>query len=381
MKANFNILKTLVIVALATVVVACGKKEDNSLKGKKDQLAQLQKEATTIDEKIQKLQAEIDKLEPNKIEKSKTVAVSPIIPATFDHYVESTGRLEAENNVFVSPQMGGAITHVYVKAGDFVTKGQKIVTIDNSVLRNSIQEIEIQLETAKTIYERQKNLWDQKIGTEVQFIQAKTQVEALQRRITTLKSQDGMNIVTAPISGVVDEVRFKAGEMAAPGVGIVRIVNFSDLKVVANVPDTYAGTIAKGDMVKIKFPDLQKEISARLTFVSQTINQVSRTFVVEAKVPNIDKSLKPNLTAIININDQSKSGAIVIPQSFVQNTDQGNIVYVAVVEGNKKVAKARQVTTGLTYDGKVEVKSGLLSGDMLITEGYQEIVDGQLINY
>ncbi|MBK9935317.1 MAG: efflux RND transporter periplasmic adaptor subunit [Cytophagaceae bacterium] len=381
MKANFNILKTLVIVALATVVVACGKKEDNSLKGKKDQLAQLQKEATTIDEKIQKLQAEIDKLEPNKIEKSKTVAVSPIIPATFDHYVESTGRLEAENNVFVSPQMGGAITHVYVKAGDFVTKGQKIVTIDNSVLRNSIQEIEIQLETAKTIYERQKNLWDQKIGTEVQFIQAKTQVEALQRRITTLKSQDGMNIVTAPISGVVDEVRFKAGEMAAPGVGIVRIVNFSDLKVVANVPDTYAGTIAKGDMVKIKFPDLQKEISARLTFVSQTINQVSRTFVVEAKVPNIDKSLKPNLTAIININDQSKTGAIVIPQSFVQNTDQGNIVYVAVVEGNKKVAKARQVTTGLTYDGKVEVKSGLLSGDMLITEGYQEIVDGQLINY
>ncbi|MCA0365535.1 MAG: efflux RND transporter periplasmic adaptor subunit [Bacteroidetes bacterium] len=381
MKANFNILKTLVIAALATIVVACGKKEDNSLKGKKDQLAQLQKEATSLDEKIQKLQAEIDKLEPNKVEKFKTVSVSPIVPGTFDHYVESTGRLEAENNVFVSPQMGGAITNIYVKAGDFVSKGQKIATIDNSVLRNSIQEIEIQLETAKTIYERQKNLWDQKIGTEVQFIQAKTQVEALQRRITTLKSQDGMNIVSAPISGVVDEVRFKAGEMAAPGVGIVRIVNFSDLKVVANVPDTYAGTIAKGDMVKIKFPDLQKEISARLTFVSQTINQVSRTFLVEAKVPNIDKSLKPNLTAIININDLSKSGAIVIPQSFVQNTDQGNIVYVAVVEGNKKVAKARQVTTGLAYDGKIEVKSGLSSGEMLITEGYQEIVDGQLINY
>lgn len=381
MKAEFNIIKTLVIAALATIVVACGKKEDSSLKGKKDQLVQLQKEAATLDEKIQKLQVEIDKLEPNKIEKIKTVSVSPIIPGTFQHFVESTGRLEAENNVFVSPQMGGAITQVYVKAGDFVSKGQKIATIDNSVLRNSIQEIEIQLETAKTIYERQKNLWDQKIGTEVQFIQAKTQVEALQRRITTLKSQDGMNIVTAPISGVVDEVRFKAGEMAAPGVGIVRIVNFSDLKVVANVPDTYAGTIAKGDMVKIKFPDLQKEISARLTFVSQTINQVSRTFVVEAKVPNIDKSLKPNLTAIININDQSKSGAIVIPQSFVQNTDQGNIVYVAVVEGNKKIAKAHQVTTGLSYDGKIEVKSGLSSGDMLITEGYQEIVDGQLINY
>jgi RND family efflux transporter MFP subunit len=371
----------LLMSLMVFVTVSCGKKEDNSLAGKKVQLATLQKEASKLTDEIQKLQSEIDKLEPNKEQKVKTVSVSPIITENFQHFVEATGRLEAENNVFVSPQTGGALTRVFVKIGDYVTKGQKIATIDNSILRNSIQEVEIQLETAKTIFERQKNLWDQKIGTEVQYIQAKSSVESLERRINTLKSQDGLNVVVSPIAGVVDEVRLKAGEIAAPGIGIVRIVNFSDLKVVANVPDTYAGTISKGDVVKIKFPDLQKEISAKLSYVSQTINQVSRTFAVEAKVPNFDKALKPNLTAIMNVNDQSKGASIVITESFVQNTEQGAIVYVAETEGNKKIARAKVVKTGLSYDGKIEIISGLSTGELLITQGYQEIVDGQLINY
>jgi RND family efflux transporter MFP subunit len=371
----------LLMSLMVFVTVSCGKKEDNSLAGKKAQLATLQKEASTLTAEIQKLQSEIDKLEPNKEQKVKTVSVSPIITENFQHFVEATGRLEAENNVFVSPQTGGALTKVFVKIGDYVTKGQKIATIDNSILRNSIQEVEIQLETAKTIFERQKNLWDQKICTEVQYIQAKSSVESLERRINTLKSQDGLNVVVSPIAGVVDEVRLKAGEIAAPGIGIVRIVNFSDLKVVANVPDTYAGTISKGDVVKIKFPDLKKEISAKLSYVSQTINQVSRTFAVEAKVPMTDKSFKPNLTALVTINDQSTGGAVVIPQNYIQNTEQGSIVYIAVTEGNKKIARAKIVKTGLSYDGKIEIKSGLTVGDALITEGYQEIVDGQAINY
>ncbi|MBP6618914.1 efflux RND transporter periplasmic adaptor subunit [Lacihabitans sp. CCS-44] len=379
MKKTFTSI--LLMSLMVFVTVSCGKKEDNSLAGKKAQLVELQKQATTLTSKIQALQSELDKLEPNKEEKIKTVSVTPVITQNFQHFVEATGRLEAENNVFVSPQTGGALTKVFVKIGDFVSKGQKIATIDNSILRNSMQEVEIQLETAKTIFERQKNLWDQKIGTEVQYIQAKSAVESLERRINTLKSQDVLNVVVAPISGVVDEVRLKAGEIAAPGVGILRIVNFNELKVVANVPDTYAGTIAKGDMVKIKFPDLQKEISAKLSYVSQTINQVSRTFTVEAKVPMTDKSFKPNLTALVTINDQSTGGAIVIPQNYIQNTEQGSIVYIATTEGNKKIARAKIVKTGLSYDGKIEIKSGLTVGDALITEGYQEIVDGQAINY
>lgn len=374
------------IIAFATIilivsVVSCGKKEDNTLLGKKAQLAELKKEHLAVKDKITNLQKEIEKLEPSKEEKVKTVVASPVLASNFQHFVESTGRLEAENNVFVSPQMGGAITKIFVKVGDFVTKGQKIATLDNSILRNSIQEVQLQLETAKTIFERQKNLWDQKIGTEVQYIQAKSSVESLERRIVTLRSQDGMNVVLSPISGVVDEVRLKEGEIAAPSLGILRVVNLNNLKVVANISDTYAGTISKGNLISIKFPDLNKEIKTVISYVSQTINPASRTFTVEAKVPNIDKSLKPNLLAIVSINDQSKGGAIVIPQNLVQNTEQGAIVYVIESEGNKKIARSRIVTSGLTYDGKVEIKSGLKVGDTIITEGYQEIVDGQLVNY
>lgn len=374
-------LSLIAFAGLMLTVASCGEKEDNSLEGKKAKLVALQSQQAEIQATIKTLQAEIEKAEPNKSIKIKSVATMPIIAQQFDHFVETTGRLDAVNNVLVSPQMGGAITALYVKEGDIVTKGQRIATIDNTVMRNSIQEIMIQLETAKTLFERQKALWDQKIGTEVQYIQAKAQVESIEKRLATLKSQNDMNEVVAPISGQIDEVRMKSGEMAAPGIGIVRIVNSGNLKVVANVPDTYAGTIAKGDVVQIRFPDLNKEMTARLTFVGQTINPASRTFPVEAQLSTVDKQLKPNLTAELKINDQSRAGVIAVPQNIIQRTEQGSVVYVAVKEGNQFVAKQRIISTGLSYDGKIEVLTGLIAGDLLISEGYQELVDGQVVSF
>jgi RND family efflux transporter MFP subunit len=277
--------------------------------------------------------------------------------------------------------MGGALTSVKVREGDYVKKGQVVASIDNSILRNSMQEVELQLATARTLFEKQKALWDQQIGTEVQYIQAKAQVEGLERRIKTLKSQDAMNLVTSPIDGYVDEVRLKVGEMAAPGLGILRIVNFNDLKVVANIPDTYAGTIKKGDVVKVRFPDLNKEVTTTLRFVSQTVSPVTRTFTAEAKIPKVDSQLKPNLNAVIEINDQSKGNAIVVPQNLIQRTDAGDIIYVAVQENGKSFARSRVVTTGLSYDGNIEILTGLVVGDVIISEGYQEVVDGTVIQF
>ena len=199
--------------------------------------------------------------------------------------------------------------------------------------------------------------------------------------MATLHAQLTLNKVVSPISGFVDEVRLKAGEMAAPGLGIVRIVNSDNLKVVAQVADTYASTIKQGDMVKIKFPDLGKETTAKLTFVGQTVNPASRTFTVEAAIAKIDSKLKPNMSALLNINDQAKGNAIIINQNYIQHTEQGDIVYVAVSEGAKKVAKARIVTTGITYNGDIEITSGLESGDLLITQGYQDLVDGQAVSF
>lgn len=374
--------KAYIFLSLILIATACGKKEDNSLAGKKAKLAELQTKQQTIAADIKALQTEIAKLEPNKEEKVKEIAVSPLVAQNFKHFVEITGTLDAKNNIYVSPKMGGALTSVTVKEGDYVKQGQVIAKIDNSVLLTSMQEIQVQLETARTLFERQKALWDQKIGTEVQFIQAKTGVEALEKRLATLKSQDAMNVVTSPISGYVDEVRQKAGEMAMPGMGIIRVVNLENLKVVAKVPDAYAGTVKIGDLVTVKFPDLNnKEISTRLTFVSQTVNPITRTFVVEALIPNNDKQFKPNLNAVVNINDQSKATAIVVPMNLVQHTEEGDVVYVAVQEGNKKVARSRKVKMGLNYNGQVEITEGLSTGELIITEGYQEIVDGQLVNY
>jgi membrane fusion protein, multidrug efflux system len=376
MKNTFYILSTIV------VLVACSKGGGDKLSEKKAELAKLQAEEKTISASITKLQAELDILDPQKdVEKVITVTVSPLASQNFKHFVEIQGRVDAKNNIFVSPQMGGAITNLYVKEGDYVKKGQIIATIDNAVLKQSIQEIDYQLETAKIFYEKQKSLWDQKIGTEIQYIQAKSNVESLEKRISTLKTQTAMTSVVSPIGGFVDEVRMKAGEMAAPGIGIVRVVNSDNLKVVAQVADTYASTIKQGDVVIVKFPDLGKETTAKLTFVGQTVNAASRTFVVEASIPKIDSQLKPNMTAVLNINDQAKGNAIIINQNYIQHTELGDIVYVAVTEGAKKVARSRKVTTGITYNGDIEITSGLQTGDMLITQGYQDLVDGQAVNF
>lgn len=373
---------TFYTLSIFVILVACSKGGSDKLSEKKAELAKLQAEEKTVSASIKKLQAELDILDPKKdVEKVITVTVSPIAVQNFKHFVEIQGRVDAKNNMFVSPQMGGAITRLYVKEGDYVKQGQTIATIDNAVLKQSLQEIDYQLETAKIFYEKQKSLWDQKIGTEIQYIQAKSNVEALEKRISTLKTQTAMTTVVSPIGGFVDEVRMKAGEMAAPGLGIVRVVNSDNLKVVAQVADTYASTIKQGDEVIVKFPDLGKETTAKLTFVGQTVNPASRTFVVEASIRKIDSHLKPNMTAILNINDQAKSNAVIINQNYIQHTEAGDIVYLAVVEGSKKVARSRKVTTGITYNGDIEIVSGLQTGDMLITQGYQDLVDGQAVNF
>lgn len=369
-------------LAFIVLVASCSKGGGDKVSQKKEELAKLQAEESAISEKIQKLQAELNILDPNKEEeKVISVTTSPVASQNFKHFVEFQGRLDAKNNIFVSPQVGGAITSLNVKEGDYVKQGQVLATIDNSVMKQSIQEIEVQLQTAKVFYEKQKTLWDQKIGTEIQYIQAKSNVESLEKRLATAQSQLAMTKVTAPMNGFIDEVRLRAGELASPGLGIVRIVNSDNLKVVAQAADTYAGTIKQGDLVTIKFPDLGKETTAKLTFVSQTVNPASRTFTIEASIPKIDPQLKPNMTAVMNVNDQSKSEAIIINRNLIQQDEQGNIVYVAVSEGGKKVARSRKITTGLTYGGDIEIVSGLQAGDLLITQGYQDLVDGQAVSF
>lgn len=372
----------LFIVAIATFLAACSGEKKDGLVAKKEELTKLKTEQSETDKKIKALELEIAKLDPKKAgeAKVKAVTVAPLNAETFKHYVELQGTVDAKNSAMITPKTGGAVTAMYVKLGDYVKAGSVIGKIDNSILLESLEELKTQQSLVNTLYEKQKNLWDQKIGTEIQFIQAKNNKESLERRLATLNTQLAQSNIVSPMSGVVDQVNVKVGEMASPGVGVVRVVNLSDLKIMAKVSDTYSASVKKGDEVIIKFPDLKKEYKARISFVSTTVDPLSRTFTIEASLPS-SNDIKPNMMAQVQINDATSKSALAIDQNYVQSTEKGNIVYVAVTEGNRKVAKAKEVKTGLSYNGKVEILEGLTAGDQLITLGYQEVSDGQPIAF
>ncbi|MFD2573972.1 efflux RND transporter periplasmic adaptor subunit [Spirosoma soli] len=376
-------MKAYYAIALSTsLLIACGGEKKSDLQSKREELAQLKSQQTELNTKIKTLETELAKQDPKKSNeiRSKDVTVAPVAATTFRHFVELQGTIDAKNNVQVSPKSGGVVTAVYVKEGDNVRAGQTIAKIDDQLLRESIAEIKTQLSLANTVYEKQANLWKQQIGTEIQYLQAKNNKESLERRLSTLNAQLSQSNVTAPISGVVDQVNVKIGQSAAPGVGLVRIVNLSQLKVVAKVADTYSGSVRKGDGVIIRFPDINKELNSRISFVSTTVDPLSRTFTIEAPLPS-DNALKPNMLAQVKINDQTQANAIVINQNLIQSTENGQLVYVAVDEGNKKIAKARTVKTGQAYGGKIAITQGLQAGDKVVTAGYQDLVDGQPINF
>jgi RND family efflux transporter MFP subunit len=275
--------------------------------------------------------------------------------------------------------MGGVVTAVNVKVGDKVGQGQTMAVIDDAVLQQSIEELKTGLELANTVFEKQQNLWNQKIGSEVQFLQAKNNKESLERKLQTLNAQVAMSRITSPISGVVDEVNIKPGEAASPGFGVIRVVNLSKIKIKARMADSYIGTVKKGDEVRITLPDINQELNGKISFVSQVVNPQSRTFDIEVMLDNKEEKLKPNMLAVVNINDKTAQEAIVIDANYVQQSEEGDVVYVAGAEGQNQKAQMRKVKTGLTYNGQVEVLEGLKAGDQLITAGYQDLVDGQLI--
>lgn len=372
----------IITTLLVTLLAACGP-EKSDLQTKKAELAKLKNEQADLNTKVKSLETELAKLDPVKREEArvKAVAVSPVVASTFRHFVDLQGSVDAKNNVQVTPKgAGGVITAMYVVEGTPVRQGQTIAKLDDQIVRESLNEVQTQLSLANTVFEKQSNLWKQQIGTELQYLQAKSNKESLERRISTVRAQIGQSTVTSPISGVVDQVIGKVGQVAAPGMGIVRVVNLSRLKVIAKVADTYSGTVRKGDAVQINFPDIKKQINSTITFVATSVDPLSRTFTIEASLPSTN-DLKPNMLAQVKINDASKSNAVVINQNLIQNTENGQLVYVAVMEGNRKVAKAKKVTTGQSYGGQIEITQGLSAGDQLITQGYQEVTDGQTISF
>jgi RND family efflux transporter MFP subunit len=370
-------LPIFITAMLAIMLGACS--SDSQEDNKQARLEQLKAEQAKITSEIQKLQEQILKENPEAAaSKAKNVSITELQPKAFDHYIQTQGSVETDNNVMVSAKSMGVVTQIFATEGQMVSKGQVLAQIDNSIIVAGIEELESQLSLANTVFERQKNLWDQKIGTEVQFLQAKTNKESLEKRLTSLKEQNDMTRIKAPISGVLDELNVKIGENISPGMPAARIVNSTDLKVKANVSEAYVTAIKKGNKVIVIIPELKKELTAKVTFVGRSIDPISRTFSVEVQLPN-HPDLRPNMTATIKIVFDSYSSALVVPVNVVQDINGEKVVYVAEVDGAQAIARKRVVEVTGVYDNQAQIKSGLATGDKVISFGYQGLSDGEII--
>ena len=380
MKLTYNIIGATAVVLLMT---ACGGKSE--LEKKKAELESLRAGQTETNARITKLEKEIAKLDTSfKLpEKPKLVVLSPISNTAFTHYIDLQGKIEAENISYVTPRgQGGQIRAIYVKQGDQVRKGQLLMKLDDAVTRRQIEGINVQLKLAKDLYQRRKNLWDQKIGTEVELLNAKTQVENLEKQIDLYNEDLSMSNVYAEISGVAEQVTAKVGEFFSPASAAQRgiaIVNSSNLKVTANVPEAYQTKVKEGTNLLITLPeDNNKSISTKVSVAGKLIDAASRSFYIEGRISG-NSNFRPGQIAMVRIQDYSAPKAITVPINVMQNDEKGKFVMVAAKENGKNVARKRAITTGALYEDTLEVKSGLQAGDVVITEGFQGLYDGQAI--
>jgi len=368
--------KVLYWVLIMSILAACGHETD-----KKGKLARLKKEYAQLGEQIKKLEQELSQTGDPSNQKVIPVGVTEVQPGEFRHYLEVQGSIDGEENVAVNARMAGVVTTIYVREGDAVRKGQLLAGLDAEVLRKSIDEVKHQLGFATNIYNKQKNLWDQKIGSEIQYLTAKNNKESLENSLKTLEEQLDMMQVTSPIDGTVEEIPIKVGQAVAPGYPVFRVINFSSVKVVANVAEVYAPKINKGDEVLIYFPDMDKEVRSNISFTSKYINPTNRSFVTEVRLKPGEIEARANMIAVVRINDYKVDSALSVPVNVIQNSPEGQYVFLAVENAGHLVARRCLVEPGITYNGLTEIKGGLKPGDRVITAGYQDLNEGQPISF
>ncbi|WP_018343560.1 efflux RND transporter periplasmic adaptor subunit [Cytophaga aurantiaca] len=344
---------------------------------KKAELEKLKSEQSSLSEKIKALEEEIKKTDTTDATKYIVVGFEAVKKAPFVHYIQVQGKIDSDKNVQISSTIGGSVEKIYVVKGQSVQKGALLAKTDGEQILKGIQEIDKALELANQLYDKQKRLWDQQIGTEVQYLQAKNQKESLESRKATLQEQYSQTSIRAPFAGVIDEVYAKEGQMLAPGYPAFRLVNANDVKLVANISESYVKNVRVGQEAVVTFPDLKKDVKTRVTVVGDVIDPINRTFQVDLGLKQDQNLLKANMISYIKIKDYTNPSIVVIPMNLVQRNNDKNYVYV--VDGT--VSAKRFITLGQHYENSVEVLDGLKEGDKLITIGYQDLVEGQPIKF
>jgi len=372
--------KTLSIAGTAVLflMVSCSS-------NKEAQLSKLKQQQSTIDSKIKSLEADIslgkkDSVNPDKF---KLVALKDINTSTFDHFIRVQGKLDGDQNAAVFAEAPGTVTSKFADVGQRVSKGQVLAQIDDQQYRSQMQGLETQYKFATDLYDKQKRLWDQKIGSEVQYLQSKTNKESLEKQISSLKQQVDKFKIKSPIDGTIEECNIKIGGVVSPDprLAAYRVVAFKNLKVSAEVSEAYSAKVKAGDKVVIQFPDVNKKIETKIDFVSKYINPVNRTFLIETKLQGDVNDLKANMIAIIQINDYHSDKAVQVPMNLIQSDPTGNYVYVVRPKDKFNAAFKQPVEIGSSYNGVAEIVKGLTEGDKVISVGYQELVDGEYVRF
>ncbi|MEP1097562.1 MAG: efflux RND transporter periplasmic adaptor subunit [Cyclobacteriaceae bacterium] len=390
-KINYT-LTLLTVIALSSILMTgCGSTETTtsdliaagdieSIRAKKKELSAKQKE---LDNEMELLDAVINATDGNR--NLPLVTTFTAQTQKFDHYIELQGDVTTKQNVLIYPEVAGILLRVNVKEGEKVKKGQVLATIDDAGVSSQLLQMKTQLALAKTTFERQERLWEQKIGSEIQYLQAKTNYEGQQNAVNQLETQLGKFKITAPFSGIIDDVIKDQGTVVipgGPGSEVFRIVNLTEMFLEVDVPETYIASITRGKTVKVYFPVLDKTVESKIRQTGNFINPNNRSFTVEVPVPNLNGQIKPNMSAKVLINDYLSEQAILIPQSIISENAEGQ-QYAFVVSDidDELVALANKniITTGKTQGDFVEILSGLNNGDNVIEEGARSVKDGQKV--
>ncbi len=374
-----RILRKTSVFFLALVLLgAC--QRGNDIEKKKKQLARYKTQLVELTLKIKQLEKELaaDTLHagPSLIP-VRTLTLQPI---PFSHDVEVSGTVIPEKEAFVSSEINGQIKKIYVIEGQHVKEGQLLLKLNTEVTESSIAEAKAQLALAEKLYEKQKELWDQHIGSEVQYLQAKTNLEAARERLRSLEARLDMAYIKAPFDGIIDEIHAKEGELAAPGRQLVQLLNLDRMKIYADVSETYLQKVHKGDKVEVLFPDLDSEPYRLSVFRKENaINPKSRTFKIEIKLNNPGWYIKPNLFTLVRFRDYHNPRALVVPSEIIKKDIHGYFLYVVRQQGKETVARKVYITPGVFFKDHTQVREGLAAGDRVIVEGYDQVTNGEKI--
>jgi RND family efflux transporter MFP subunit len=374
--------RIILFTILSLALFACGKQEEKAPQTPEEKqalLAKLKAEMSALQNRINALESELS--DGSNVVMLKPVTAEVFAPRKFEHFIEVQGNVKTDRNVMVNPEINGIILSLNVKKGDQVAQGQVIATVDNSQFQKTIDELNTRLELAKDVFRRQENLWNQKIGSELQYIQAKNAVESLEKNIETVKNQMNKTVVKAPISGVVDEIFANKGEMAAPSMPIARVIDISNVQVEAEVSERYVGKLKKGDKVELLIPVLNEKLNETIEFISQFIEPANRTFKIMLEVPNPERKLMPNLVTVLKMRDYVKEDAVAIPTHIIQQSSDGKkFIYIVEAKDGKNIVKKVSVEIGTSYEGFTVIEQGLNGSEQIVVKGFNEVVEGEDVN-